>query len=95
MKAQEEISLSIDPGLVQPLDQFGESRSRTASMPRKGVVTVIGGQWDGKEIIPADYVAAATSAAGSSPNVSNGYGWLWWVGTESGRTFFARGSAGS
>ena len=26
--------------------------------------------------------------------LSNGYGWLWWVGTEIGRTFFARGYGG-
>ena len=59
-----------------------------------GYLYLNGGRWDGKQVIPADYVAAATSAAGSSPNYSNGYGWLWWVGTEIDRTFFARGYGG-
>ena len=46
-------------------------------------------------MIPADYVAAATSPKGSSPNISAGYGWLWWVGTEGGdHTFFAQGRGG-
>ena len=53
------------------------------------------GQWDGSQLVPTDYVAAATSATGSSPNLSAGYGWLWWVGTEGGRTFVARGLADS
>jgi CubicO group peptidase (beta-lactamase class C family) len=40
-------------------------------------------------------VAAATSPAGSSPNVKSGYGWHWWVAVEGGyRTFFARGLGG-
>ena len=44
---------------------------------------------------PAHYVAASTSAADSSLNVSMGYGWLWWVDTEGEhRTFSARGYGG-
>jgi CubicO group peptidase (beta-lactamase class C family) len=44
---------------------------------------------------PADYVTASTSPEGSSPNLSAGYGRLWWVGTENGhRTFSARGLGG-
>jgi CubicO group peptidase (beta-lactamase class C family) len=46
-------------------------------------------------VISADYVAAATSPEGSSPNLSSGYGWLWWVAIEGGhRTFTARGYGG-
>jgi CubicO group peptidase (beta-lactamase class C family) len=59
-----------------------------------GYLYLNGGRWDGEQVIPADYVAAATSPSGSSPSFSNGYGWLWWVGTEGGRTFYARGYGG-
>jgi CubicO group peptidase (beta-lactamase class C family) len=54
-----------------------------------------GGRWDGQQLIPADYVGAATSVSGSSPNLSMGYGWHWWVAIEDGhRTFTARGYGG-
>ena len=60
-----------------------------------GYLYLNGGQWEGNQLIPADYVAAATSLNGSSPNLSNGYGWLWWVAMEDGhRTFSARGHGG-
>ena len=59
-----------------------------------GYLYLNGGRWDGQQVVPADYVAAATSAEGSSRNVSSGYGWLWWVGLEGGRTFFAHGRGG-
>jgi CubicO group peptidase (beta-lactamase class C family) len=47
------------------------------------------------QLIPADYVAAATSPRGRSPNLSMGYGWHWWVAIEEGhQTFSARGYGG-
>jgi CubicO group peptidase (beta-lactamase class C family) len=56
-----------------------------------GYLYLNGGRWEGRQLIPADYVAAATSANGSSPNASMGYGWLWWVGSYDGhRTFSAQ-----
>jgi CubicO group peptidase (beta-lactamase class C family) len=60
-----------------------------------GYLYLNGGRWDGKQVIPADYVTAATSLEGSSANVYADYGWLWWVSTEGGhRTFSARGYGG-
>jgi CubicO group peptidase (beta-lactamase class C family) len=60
-----------------------------------GYLYLNGGRWDGQQLIPADYVAAATSVSGSSPNLSMGYGWHWWVAIEEGhRTFTARGYGG-
>ena len=75
---------------------YGASALRLPArdLAKFGYLYLNGGQWDGSQLVPADYVAAATSATGSSPNLSAGYGWLWWVGTEGGRTFFARGFGG-
>lgn len=60
-----------------------------------GYLYLNGGQWDGQQLVPADYVAAATSPRGRSPNLSSGYGWHWWVALEDGHhTFTARGRGG-
>jgi CubicO group peptidase (beta-lactamase class C family) len=42
-------------------------------MAKFGVLYLNGGQWNGKQIIPADWVKESTS-----PQVGN-YGYLWWV----------------
>ena len=60
-----------------------------------GYLYLNGGRWDGNQLIPAAYAAAATSPKGSSPNLDNGYGWHWWVDTDAEhRTFSARGRGG-
>jgi CubicO group peptidase (beta-lactamase class C family) len=60
-----------------------------------GYLYLNGGEWDGHQLIPADYVATATSLKGSSPNHDNGFGWHWWVKTDTDRRdFFARGRGG-
>ena len=64
-------------------------------LAKLGYLYLNGGNWDGQQLIPADYVQAATSPYGSSPNLSMGYGWHWWVAVEGGhRTFSARGDGG-
>ena len=64
-------------------------------LAKLGYLYLNGGRWDTTQVVPADYVAAATSSDGSAPNLSAGYGWLWWVGSENGlRAFSARGRGG-
>ena len=62
-----------------------------------GQLYLQGGQWQGQQIIPADYVAASTTAQtlGGYPE-SLRYGYLWWISSDSdGRTtFFAGGHGG-
>jgi CubicO group peptidase (beta-lactamase class C family) len=99
----------IDPDLVKAYERAsvawptdpqgfhyggGFLRLPAREVAKFGYLYLNGGRWDGQQVIPADYVVASTSAAGSSPNVLQGYGWLWWVGTEGGRTYFARGYGG-
>jgi CubicO group peptidase (beta-lactamase class C family) len=64
-------------------------------LAKLGYLYLNGGRWDGNQVVPADYVAAATSLAGSEPNVAYGYGWHWWVNKDGGhRTFRAEGLGG-
>ena len=76
---------------------FGAAFLRLPSrdLAKLGYLYLNGGQWDGHQLIPADYVATATSPRGKSPNLSMGYGWHWWVAIEEGHhTFSARGYGG-
>ena len=104
------LSDTIDPAVLArydrssvawPVDPQGYSyggaflKLPARDLAKFGYLYLNGGRWDGKQIIPADYVAAATSADGSSPNLMAGYGWLWWVGEEAGHhTFRAQGYGG-
>ncbi len=56
-----------------------------------------GGLWEGKQIVPADYVRASTEPQGSGgPPVGLPYGYLWWVAGAQGpqRVVLASGYAG-
>jgi CubicO group peptidase (beta-lactamase class C family) len=76
-------------------DGAGSLRLPARDMAKFGYLYLNGGRWNGNQLIPGDYVAAATSARGSSPNLSMGYGWLWWVLPEGDHnTFSARGYGG-
>jgi CubicO group peptidase (beta-lactamase class C family) len=98
---QSELDAYQRAGMAWPVDPQGYHyggaflRLPARDLAKVGYLYLNGGRWDGTQVIPADYVAAATSPDGSSPNLTAGYGWLWWVGTEDGhRTFAAQGHGG-
>lgn len=52
----------------------------TRDYARFGAMIAAGGQWQGKQIVPADWVAQMiTPTAPYSPDCLGGYGWQWWV----------------
>lgn len=86
------VAWPVDPQGVH----FGAAflRLPARDLAKFGYMYLNGGRWDGQQVVPADYVATATTAGGSSPNVSAGYGWLWWLESEGTPTFVAQGRGG-
>jgi CubicO group peptidase (beta-lactamase class C family) len=87
----------VEPlGLAEP-SYRGMLHLRTRDMARIGQLFLQQGRWDGHELLPADYVAAATRPQNAGgPPVSMPYGYLWWIvpGDAARRTFMASGYAG-
>ena len=46
------------------------------------------GEWNGKSIVPADYIAAATQPGIPSDHPEYTYGYLWWLMNDSGRAIY-------
>jgi CubicO group peptidase (beta-lactamase class C family) len=75
----------------------GGLRMRTVDMAKLGHLFLQRGAWDGKQVVPEGYVAAATQRQNAGgPPVSLAYGYLWWVvpGNNPKPTFLASGYGG-
>lgn len=46
---------------------------------RFGVLVVNGGRWNGRQIIPADWIRDSTSEKSRTDRGNHGYGYLWWT----------------
>jgi CubicO group peptidase (beta-lactamase class C family) len=55
----------------------GGTRYRSRDLVRLGALVLAGGRWQGKALIPADYVTAMVSAQASTGDGSD-YGYQWW-----------------
>ena len=55
----------------------GGTRYRSRDLARLGELVLAGGNWQGRQLIPADYVAAMVSAQATTRNGSD-YGYQWW-----------------
>ena len=71
------VAWPVDPQSYH--DGAGGLRLPARDMAKFGYLYLNGGRWDGSQLIQGDYVAAATSRKGSSPDVDEGI-WLALVG---------------
>lgn len=67
----------------------------TRDYARFGLMIEQNGHFNGQQIVPADWIAAATTPSAPTPPGQTGYGYQWWVpvGAQKGE-FFARGIYG-
>ncbi len=74
---------------------LGGLNSTTRDNARFGQMMAQGGMWQGKQIVPADWVAESTRASAKTAPGEIGYGYQWWVplGCKDGQ-FLARGIYG-
>lgn len=67
----------------------------TRDYARFGQMYAQGGRWDGKQIVPAEWVEASTAASAPTAEGAIGYGYQWWVPQGAARgEFMARGIYG-
>lgn len=72
---------------------FSELRIRPHDMAKFGYLYQQDGQWDGRQIVPASWVAASTASQIAALGAGSGdYGYQWWV--EPDGIYSARGHAG-
>lgn len=67
----------------------------TRDYARFGLMFANGGEWNGEQVVPAEWVAASTAPSAPTAPGEIGYGFQWWVplGAESGE-YMARGVYG-
>jgi CubicO group peptidase (beta-lactamase class C family) len=70
---------------------WGELRMRPHDMARIGYLYLNGGEWDGEQIVPTDWVRASTQTH-ISATLQDGYGYQWWVSDRG--PYMALGYAG-
>ncbi len=58
---------------------WGEMRLQPHDMAKIGYLFLNQGLWDGEQIVPAEWVQAATQEHIHAGTLSDGYGYQWWV----------------
>jgi CubicO group peptidase (beta-lactamase class C family) len=66
----------LDPVSIHPAYPFSLSARDAA---RFGQLMLNGGVWEGRQVVPAAWVKASTTAYSHTPRGNLGYGYLWWV----------------
>jgi CubicO group peptidase (beta-lactamase class C family) len=66
--------------------------ARAVDFARFGQLFLQGGAWQGKQIVPREWVQVATHPLADSP--ADFYGYFWWIDTERPGRFFAAGNLG-
>ncbi len=74
---------------------LGGLNTTTRDNARFGQMIAQGGQWNGQQIVPADWISESTGASAKTAQGAIGYGYQWWVpeGSDEGQ-FMARGIYG-
>jgi CubicO group peptidase (beta-lactamase class C family) len=93
-------SYAAAPGFVWPVDRSGAHTAYAFLKLRLRDLAAIGqlylqhGRWHGRQVVPADWVAASTRTQLDARD-DGGYGYFWWIGVADGSPcFFAAGHAG-
>jgi CubicO group peptidase (beta-lactamase class C family) len=76
---------------------FGGLKLPSRDLAKLGYLYLNGGRWDGRQVIPAGYVAASTRPHTTPPPDGPGesYGYQWWVTSQAGHaSFLAHGKGG-
>lgn len=74
---------------------FERFRMRTVDMARLGQLWLQQGQWEGRQLMPAAYVAEATRAhTAGGPPVGMPYGFMWWIVSPRPHIYMASGYGG-
>jgi len=58
---------------------WGDMRLKPHDMAKIGYLFLNQGVWDGEQIVPAEWVQAATQQQIAAGTLSSGYGYQWWV----------------
>ncbi|MCI2395308.1 serine hydrolase [Aliiroseovarius sediminis] len=74
---------------------LGGLNLRTRDYARFGQMFLQDGRWNGKQIVPADWVAASTTPSAPTASGAQQYGYQWWIAPDAPKgEYFARGIYG-
>jgi CubicO group peptidase (beta-lactamase class C family) len=96
-KAYEQASVAWDTDPQGYQVGFGWVKLPARDLAKFGYLYLNGGRWEGRQVVPADYVRASTQPQSKPPPSvpADGYGYQWWTtSVASHRSFFAAGFAG-
>ena len=67
----------------------------TRDYARFGLMIANGGQWNGQQIVPADWIKESTTPSAKTAAGATQYGYQWWMASDAtAREYFARGVYG-
>lgn len=101
MSPRDALGMYDRAGFAWPVDPQGVStgwwglRLRPRDMVRFGQLFLSGGRWEGEQLVPAEWVAKATTEQVAVDGLLDGYGFQWWTGqTDGAHSFHALGYGG-
>ena len=71
---------------------WGELMLQPADMAKFGLLYLRNGEWDGGQLVPPEWVDAATTSQIDAGTLSDGYGYQWWIDDDG--WFMAQGFGG-